>query len=341
MPANTKKVAVKKIASKKEDGMKISDKDKMKLKALAMKGEQVVKYLLAKHSKELTKSEEEDAFKGVDFIECNNKDEREHLIIPNGTNLVDLPVYVQKHGGGLYSTGIGNYYQNKHWFVYPLWDTQRYDKAIKTIKIVKVPVTRYTNIERTYRQEGDTLYMLATSNSEIADDNYNGFTETGNGTRFADSRRYIRDFVEVKDNKAVAKREKNTHEFLFVDRGDIKNAVFHSKKRINSNPYVARSELAGKKGQIYNFIWENSNPDLLFPAMMVKIHYLDSDELMELNGVLLASNTATQLNGVSVTSKRHSTTTQMLIFANPSEAEPSETQEDEEEADSWSEYETI
>ena len=43
MPANTKKVAVKKIASKKEDGMKISDKDKMKLKALAMKGEQVVK----------------------------------------------------------------------------------------------------------------------------------------------------------------------------------------------------------------------------------------------------------------------------------------------------------
>lgn len=44
MPADTKKVVVKKIASeKKEEGMKISDKDKMKLKALAMKGEQVVK----------------------------------------------------------------------------------------------------------------------------------------------------------------------------------------------------------------------------------------------------------------------------------------------------------
>lgn len=304
-------------------------------------GEQVVKYLLAKESKELTKSDDDDAFKGVDFIECNNKDEREHLIIPNGTNLVDVPVYVQKHAGGLYSTGIGSYYQDKHWFVYPLWDTQRYDKAVKTIKIVKVPVSRFTGIERSYRQEGDTLYMLATSNSEITDDNYTGFTETGNGTRFSDSRRFIRDFVEVKDNKAVAKREKNNHEFLFVDRGDIKNAVFTAKKRINSNPYVHRSQLAGKKGQLFNFVWENSNPDLLFPAMMCKIHYFDSDELMELNGVLLASNTSVQLNGVSVTSRKHTSTTYMVIYANPAEAESSETEEDQQEANEWDDYETI
>ena len=147
--------------------------------------------------------------------------------------------------------------------------------------------------------------------------------------------------MEIKDNKAIAKRVKNNHEFLFVDRGELKNAVFMAKKRINANPYVERSNLASKKGQIYNFIWENSNPDLLFPGMMCKIHYFDSDELMELNGVLLASNTAIQLNGVSVTSKRHSSTTQMLIFANPAEAEATETQEDSEQSDDWSEYETI
>lgn len=304
-------------------------------------GERVVKYLLAKETKEKTTQDDESSFLGVDMIESNNKDEREHILLPNGTNLFDIPVYIQKYAGGLYSTGIGSYYHDRHWFVYPLWDTERYERATKTLKIVKVPTTRYTAIERTYRQEGDTVYMLATSNSEIKDDNDTNFIESGNGTRFADSRRFIRDFVEIKDNKAVAKREKNNHEFLSVDRGVGRNTVYTSNKRINANPYVERSTLASRKGRLFHLIWENSDPTLLFPAMMCKIHYFDSNEIKELNGVLLACNTAVQLAGIGVTSRRHNTTTQMLIFANSVDEGPHLNSEDEKNAERWTQYETI
>lgn len=307
-------------------------------------GEQVVKYLLATESSKHTKSDDAASFQGVDFIECNNKDKREHLVIPHGTNLVDLPVYIQKNAGGLYSTGVGCYYQNRYWFVYPLWDTQRYDKATKTLKIIKVPVVRYTGIERTYREEGDTTYILATSNSEISDDSYTNFAMSGNGTRFADSRQFIRNFVDIKDNKAIASRGKSNHEFLFVDRGEERNAVYMSKKRISSNPYVQRSELAGKKGQLFVFVWENSNPDLVFPGIMCKIHYMNSDELMEINGVVLAANTSVRLAGVGITGKRHVTATTMVIFANPSEAQATQEPEDEDEVtgvDNWEDYEAI
>jgi hypothetical protein len=300
--------------------------------------ESFIKYALASESVKI-KADEDSTCKGVDVVKTDNKEPREHIVVPNGVNVVDLPMYVHRNAGGVYSTGLGSYYQNRYWFVYPLWNTQRFDEASKTLVIVKVPVFRFTGIERTYREEGDSVYVLATSNSEISDDAYTNFSNMGNGSRFADSRLFVRDFSEVKDNKSISRRGDNNHEFLSVDRGEERNTVYFSRQRISANPYVERSGLASRKGCTYLFNWENSSPDLLIPGMMCKIYYMEEDSLMELAGVLIANSSNIQMTGVGLTTKRHVTTTTLLIFANPSESEVVESEEIDEE--DWTDYEAI
>lgn len=304
--------------------------------------EDIIKYILASETKKI-KVEDEISFKGVDFIKPDNKEKREHYIIPQGTNIVDLPVYMQRRVGGLYNTGIGNYYCKRHWFVYPLYDTTRLDDAPKTLTIVKVPTFRSAGMERTYRTEGDTTYIIGTSNSSMGDDAQTNFTDSGNGVRFSDSRKYIRDFTQVKDNKSKAARNKANHEFLILDREKEKNSVFLSARKTNSNPFVERSDLAAKFGGTFRLIWENADPSVLYPGMMCKIHYLDREEVKELHGVLLGAECAIQLHGKGITARRHITTIALTIFINPpkGEEEDTSTGEDDEKIDKWTEYESI
>lgn len=304
----------------------------------------VVKYILAKETKSI-KVEEDNSFKGVDFIEPHNKEKREHILIPQGTNIVDLPIYAQKRAGGIYNTGIGCYYQNRYWFVYPLYDTTRLNQSTKTLTVIKVPTLRHTGIERTYREDGDTVYLIGTSDAEINDDALTNFTDSGNGARFADTRRYMRDLVKVKDNKAKASRKKNNHEFVVVDRKEDKNSVFMSPRKLNSNPYAERSALTAKHGGIIQLIWENSDHTLLFPGMMCRVHYLDNNKVKELHGVLLGNEVAIQMNSFGMTVRKHTTTTILSIFINPPKDDDETIEEDDErdvdEISRWSKFMAI
>lgn len=313
----------------------------------------VIKSVLATESSKV-KIQTGKTFEGVDIIEPDNKEKREHVLVPYGTKLHDIAELMQHKVGGVYSTGINCYFHNKFWFVYPLFNTARLDKAKKTAVIMKVPKTRYTGIERTYRQDGDTLYILGTSQSDFTDDAGTNFMQDGNAVRFADSRRFLRDIIKKGDNKAKISRKKVNHEFAFqknkedVREDELQNIQL-SNARINSNPFSERSSLSSKYGAFYIFEWENAEPSLLFPGMMIKIHFLDKDVMKELHGVLLFAHSSIQMKGRGLTSNRHITSVSMTIFANkpPGSAkeEPAEDQgeedEDSKETDNWTKYESL
>lgn len=312
--------------------------------------EEVLKAVLAKESKKIKISSGK-VLDGVDVIKPDNKERREHLIIPQGTKLTDLATFMQLRVGGIYNSGINSYYQNKFWFVYSLFNTGRYQKASKKAVIVKVPKQRFTAIERTYRQDGDILYILATSDSDFSDDGGTNFLNTGNGVRFSDSRRYLRDIVEKKDNKAIIKRDKVNHEYVFKkpkdqeggDKPDL-NTVYLSTDEINSNPFAEYSNLAGKFGAYYQFDWENSEASLLFPGMPVKIYYLDRDKIKDLYGVIHFVNSSVQMVGQAITSKKHLFKTTVVVFANKPPKDKEENggeDEDSKQIDEWTKYKAV
>lgn len=276
--------------------------------------EDIIRSVLANESYKI-KIEGEKAIEGVDVIPTTNKEKREHINIPQGTKLTYLPTYIQEKCGGIYSSGIGTYLQQRMWYVYPLFDTTRLNTSEKTITLIKVPARRLTGVERTYRLEGESLFVLGTSQSRFTDDASTLFMNEGNGVRLADANQFMKNVAKTTNNKAIISRGTLNSEFIIKQKEDGSNNVQLSKDAISANPFIEYTKLASRDGGIFEFVWENSDPSLIFPGMNVKVLYMDGENIIELNGVMLATQALTQLSGVGIISSKHNTTTHLSVFA--------------------------
>ncbi len=277
----------------------------------------VNKGILAKESEKIT-IEDGKAIEYIDIKEPNNKEEREHYVLPQGTLLTEVAHLIHRRCGGVYTAGINAYMRNKAWYVYPLYDTTVFSRETKTLTIIKIPEYKYTNAERTYRVDGDKLYILGSSDAEFSDSRESKHLAEGNGVRFADARLFMNDLVETKDNKAIASRKKVNHEYTDEKR-DKRNVVYVSSDRINANPFEEYTKLARRQGAVYVFEWERADSSLLYPGMPVKIMFADGDDIGEIEGVLLKSHVAIQLQGQATTAGSHKTTTVLAIFCKVNE----------------------
>lgn len=278
-------------------------------------GQDVIKGMLTAESKKAI-VDSGAAIEAVDMVPATNTTKRNHVVLPHGLKLTDLAHYVQEACGGVYSAAINAYIQDKVWYVYPLYDNTRLQTAAATITMIKVPNTLSQGSERTYRQNGEDTIILATSDSDFADDAGTNYLNDGNGVRFVDANRYLNgSLVETKGNKAVALRGQLVNEVVTSQQSN-RNNVQSSDRKISANPYREYSKMAARNGANYVFHWDNANPDLLRPGMMVKILYLSGENIEEVTGVLLRTHTLVQLAGANLQSKRHVCTTVCGVFVN-------------------------
>lgn len=233
---------------------------------------------------------EEDGIVGVDMVDPDNTETREHLVIPHGTKIFDLPAYVQDLGGGVYNTGIGCYLQMGTWYIYPEYDTRRFDDIPDTLTVINVPENRYTSLNRTYRLAGKHLIVLATGEVSHLDASNVTQINMGTGTRYTDTERLIDGFGETKGNKTTVRRGDNNSEYQATQRQDrLVNAPV-AAERSTSNPYTQATRLARRQGEYIQLVWENSDPDVIYPGMPAKFLYLDGGEVSELEGIIMAAD---------------------------------------------------
>ena len=283
------------------------------------KSEDVIKGILSKETKDIQLSNDGKAIEHFKIVKADNVEKREHILIPHGTTILDVPHYIHKTCGGVYSTGMASYIQNKVWYIFPPYNTQRLDQEDKSLTIIKVPSVALDEAERTYRQDGNKLIVMATSDSHFDDKGDEDFKNLGNGIRFSDARRFMDGLVEVKDNKAVATRSKLNHEFLYKEMkiGDANNNnVSSSSDFIHSNPFMENTKLALREGNAIAMLWKNSNADLLYPGMPVRVLYLKNKEVKELNGSLLKVHESIMMKNKGVTSKAFQQQCVLFVYVN-------------------------
>lgn len=258
---------------------------------------------------------------GVDIEEVSNKEKREHIAIPQGTRLVDVPAYVHNKCGGVYSAGMGYYMQGDHWYVYPCYDTTRFHKVQRTLTVINVPPNKLQGVERSYRQDGRNTVVLATGEVRFRDDTNTQQLNEGNGVRFADARKFMEGFGDTKNNKTVLSRGTNVSEFIATVRANGNNQVQLSKNQITANPYVEYSRLARRQGSVLSFVWTNSNPQVIYPGMMVRVLYLFEDEIKEVYGVVLKAHHYVSLRGAGMTATRYQCVSSISLFVKPPAAD--------------------
>lgn len=251
---------------------------------------------------------------GVDMVPASNKAQRDHVILPQGMRLVDVPEYIQAKCGGIYSAGLGYYLQGDYWYVYPCYDTERLNQATQSMTIINVPTNKFPGIERTYRVDGSNTVVMATGQVKLVDDSEAQQLNLGNGVRFADATKFMEGFAKTENNRTVVNRGLNNSEFISTPRENGNNNVQLSENAITANAYVEYSKLARRQGSFLNLVWENSLPALVFPGMMIKVLYLDNDEIREIQGVILKVHHFIHLRGQGMTANRHISNSMLSIF---------------------------
>jgi hypothetical protein len=254
---------------------------------------------------------------GVDMVKASNATQRTSIVIKHGIPIVHLPAYFQKECGGVYNAGMGHYYMDGIWYLYPCYDVTRFNSTTRTAVIINLPENRFPHIERTYRKDANNLVILATGKIQHQDKSSIAQMNLGNGARYTDAAAMLTSAVTVKNNKALISRGAFNSEYTAQTRSDGANYAPVSGSTINANPFEEMSKLAKRMGGVMAIEWQNSNPDLLTPGMMVRILYLENDQINQLDGVLLKAHTYVHQLGDGIMGGRHSTNTGLSVFVKP------------------------
>lgn len=253
---------------------------------------------------------------GVDIVEPNNQLRHEHLSIPQGTKITDFSGFVQDRLG-VYNAGMGSYIQGKWWYVFPLYDTKRFNKTLKTLTIIFLPKAKFPEIERTYRRNGDAVVVLISQEADFQFDNDINYLNQGNGARFTDIDRILETdkFGKTGGNKLVLDRRLNNNEFGSDYIQEKKTYAPVTQGRLTSNNHKYFSLLAARKGGLLRAQWINSDPTLITPGMVTRLIFMDRTVIREAFGTVLACNHVTNKIGEQTT-RKHATNSLLYLFVN-------------------------
>lgn len=273
----------------------------------------LLRLLLDKESKKISIPAEM-AIKGVDLVEPSNAAVYNHIVIPDGISLVDLPVWMQVNGNGIYSSGMGYYLQKGMWYIYPEFDTTRFTKEPKTITILNIPPNKMPNVEKTYRITANQLIVISTGDLRHYDASEGPIMNEGNGVRFTNANNVVDGFGNFDNGKFTVSRTKNNSEFIGINRDSGINRAMVSDRRITSNPFNEYSKIAARNCEYVQCVWENSNESLIYPGMPAKIVYENNGNVEERMGKISYAQHFVSSQGQTMIENRQLTSSVLTII---------------------------
>lgn len=250
----------------------------------------------------------------INVAPADNVTPREHIVIPHGTPLLALASYLQDKCGGIYNSEIGFYLHKGNWYVWPLFNTRRFEESPKGLTILNIPETRMPGIERTFRETTNQLIIITTGGTRSLDTSSSRQMDEGNGIRFTDATALFEDFGKTVNNITTLARGKNITEVLFEEAGDGLNHVVQAAKGITSNLMSALSKISSRKGQVVQAVWEHSQGGKIYPGMPVQYLYENNNVTKTLFGVVTQVQDFIHLKGLGMSSKRYTSNSSITLF---------------------------
>lgn len=241
---------------------------------------------------------------GVDFYPSDTADTpRDTLLIKTGTPIVDLPNYVQDNCGGIYNTGLGSYIQNNHWFIYPLYNDQRFNDTRRALHLVMVPQSSLPEQDHSYRVE-DGLVMAIVSDAKLQSRTNRAQLTEGNAVALV-APNALKNNFSLKDNSAtIANPDAVMGIIASKQRPDGLNKITFSNSRISINAARELSRLSERDLKDVQVSWAYSDPDLVYPGMPVQLVYNEHDLPITLQGVVVGSESMLQMASKGLTNEQ-------------------------------------
>lgn len=262
-----------------------------------------IRLLLTKYSIEGS-YEVQHVVKGVDIARGHTTKKREHIMVPDNTPIIRLPLVIDRIVGGLYPTGFQYYLQKDMWYLFSPFNTQAFANSQNTLTVINVTKDKLAQLEKTFRITPTQIILLSTGEVKFKRHSYKKEINESSGTRYIDASRIMDNYGTNIGNKFVVNRKDNMNEYTLSS--DPKAIVKESKTKITSAHYNERSMMAYKNGAILQFIWENGSDDLIVPGMPVRFIYMDGLEPKQVYGVVCALESSYITESAGITQRKFS-----------------------------------
>lgn len=255
---------------------------------------------------------------GIQMVPSDNQEVKRHVVIPQGTLIPGLPTFCHEKMNGVYTAGIGTYFQTYNqkrlWFVYPLFNTQRFNENVNKAVFFAVPTHRFTAIERTYRKQGTVVYILTTSTKVYKDHAETEYMDKGVGFRMTDARPMMKKPVKITTDGPVGMRGNLNNEVSIKSRVDDLNFAPVAETTISSNPFAQYSRILQRNGGRLDLVWENADIREIYPGMPCKYVFMVDNVLKEVKGVVLFCHGVAQMENKGVSDNVHRMHCQITLF---------------------------
>lgn len=265
------------------------------------------------------------ACSSVELVKPDNSEIVPHVVLPHGKiKIANVPTFLQINVGGVYNRGLGTYFQyykkKKSWFVYPTYDTIRFNQGGPKAIFYAVPQERLPQLDKSYWEDGDLLKIIVTAQRMYKDSAEINLMNSGSGYRMPDARSFMKKPVKITSSGPMASRGELNHEVAFKEREDGLNFAPVADSP-GSNPFLQRSMVAANTLARVDLVWENGDPDLIFPGMPCKYTYLSDGKVLSLTGTILFVHSLTSRKE-KFQSSAYRTITRITIACEPQQKTP-------------------
>lgn len=246
--------------------------------------------------------------------------ERDSIIIPHDKYLVDVPGYIQEHQGGLYTKAVGSFILRNKWFIFPVFDTERFVKSTKRLKIIQLDGLKAPISDRTFTVDGGEITVLCTTSGKMQDLSVSGQINDGTGTRFLKATEMFENTSVGDPNKEAFNREGVSADFQVGKRADGNNIAKYSDNLITDNIVNEYSKIAFRKGQLFITIWQRSLARLVEPGMPMRLYYDKGGKTVVYDGTVIQIDEQWTSEAKGLVSKSMISTAAIVCFIDKEEA---------------------
>lgn len=262
---------------------------------------------------------------GFDIVPLRNTEMIRNLLLP-GVYLSDIPSYLQERVCGIYQHAVGTFLQTyrekRMWFVYPLYDHDRYESQRPKAEFYAIDPRALPGVDRTFIVRGDVLSVVLTENRRYNDSADNDNLNQGQGFRQANIKAITRKPAKMTAEGPVAERVKLNHEVSHLGRDDQVEFAPVAAKGASNNPYYAASKVMMRASGRIDFTWENGDPRHLYPGMPCRYHYVADGELVSVDGTVLFWHQLMTPQGRAITAENFTTKLAVTIGVTPRRTKP-------------------
>lgn len=244
---------------------------------------------------------------GVELVPPDMQDPIKQILVPHATNCLVLPEYIQKSQGGIYNHDVGLFIHRNVFYVYPLYNLQRYEKEKLKATIVVMPKGYVGETKRTFVTNNGELILITTSEVSHVDVSNTNQIQKGTGRVVVDMNKMLSDAVTVKDNKLTVDSSKGTSAFVQNKRKDGLNYVPTKIDESTTTMANNLSNTSATQGRVMTCIWEWATDRLIFPGMPCRVIYFKDNRKYQMDGVIMKTKYHTQMMGNNLSSRQYKT----------------------------------